>query len=233
MHSYLQVSAHWLAYYPWVNFGSRDLWHKSSIESSGWKTAGQRSWHCSWILWIVWNKKERGEPAQWLQTNTAEVKEWNESEREEKRGEGWRREIRLLCILLAIHTCTFHLRSHQLSNWESNGDVRAARISTRPELGAPLRPNQNAIMFTARTGAHKRSFSPLTFTPKQTPSHSFYFSTQTPLNKCTHNHAHTHWKTLTCSHTWAHTFCPMQSHFGLFQTIHCSKLGRWCMKLPS
>lgn len=144
-------------------------------------------------------------------------------------GEGWRREIRLLCILLAIQTHTFHLRSHQLSNWESDGDVRAARISTRPELGAPLRPNQNTITFTARTDAHRpapiHSFSPLTCTPRQrlvTPS---LFHTNTD-NKCTHNHVHTHRKTLTCSHTWPNTFCRMQSHFGLFQTIHCSKVER-------
>lgn len=84
----------------------------------------------------------------------------------------WKREIRLLCILLAIHTCAFHLRAHQLPNWESDGDVSAARTSTRPEFGAPLRANQNTITFFARTDAHRsapiHSFFPLTFTLKQT-----------------------------------------------------------------
>lgn len=63
--------------------------------------------------------------------------------------------IQLPCTVLPIRIHPFHLRAHQLSNWESDGDVRAAGISTRPEVGAPLRPNQNTIMFTART--HSRS----------------------------------------------------------------------------
>lgn len=65
---------------------------------------------------------------------------------------GWERqtEIQLACILLPIQINPFHLRAHQLSNWESDWDVRAARISTRPGVGTPLRPNQNTIMFTAR-----------------------------------------------------------------------------------
>lgn len=154
----------------------------------------------------------------------------NESAREGERCERWREEIRLLCILLAIHTCTFHLRSHQLSNWESDGDVGVARISTRPELGAPLRPNQNTITFTARTDAHRpapiHSFSPLTFTPRQSPSHSLPFSHKhclTNVHIIIHTLAE---KTLTCSHTWANTFCSMQSNFSLFQTIHCFKAER-------
>lgn len=179
-------------------------------------------------------QKEKKVTEQWLQINIEEVRvEWKQEGG--KRGEGWRREIQLVCILLAIQRRTFHLRSHQLSNWESNGDVRAARISTRPELGAPLRPNQNTITFTARTDAHRpalqHAFSPLTFTHRQTPTHSLSFYTNT--DKCTHNHAHTDRKTLTLSHTWMNTFCPMQSHFGLFQTIHCSKAERWCIKLSS
>lgn len=97
------------------------------------------------------------------------------------RGEEWKREIRLLCILLAIHARTFHLRSHQLSNWESDGDVRASRISARPELGAPLRPNQNTITFAARADARRPApiytLSPLTFTLKQTLTFSFFTQT--------------------------------------------------------
>ncbi len=115
-----------------------------------------------------------------------------------KRSEGWRREIRLLCILLAIQTRTFHLRAHQLSNWESDGNVRAARISTRPELGAPLRPNQNTITLAARTDTHRPRIHTLilpTHIHTQANSKSLpLFFTQTPLNKCTHNHAHTHRK---------------------------------------
>lgn len=164
-------------------FGSRDLWHGDSMEPSGWKTTAQKAGAgtapepCELYERCMDRQKERKETEQRLQINR---EEWSESEREGKGGKGWRREIRLLCILLAIQTRTFHLRSHQLSNWESDGDVRAARISTRPELGAPLRPNQNTITFTARTDVHRpapiHSFSPLTFTPKQTPSHSLSFS---------------------------------------------------------
>lgn len=44
--------------------------------------------------------------------------------------------------------------SHQLSNWESDGDVKATRIAPRLALGTPLRPNQNTIAFTARNDTH-------------------------------------------------------------------------------
>ena len=92
---------------------------------------------------------------------------------------GWRRwtEIQLACILLPIQTTPFHLRAHQLLNWESDGDVRAARISTRREVGAPLSPNQNTITGTART--------------RFLLQHTFFLKTQTLLDKCTCNHAHT------------------------------------------
>lgn len=172
--------AHWPTYYPWItpHPGTFD-----SMQPSGWKTAALKAGvgtapelyelHESCMK----REKERQRTEQWLRVNRERIEEWNECNREGKGGEGWRREIRLLCILLAIHTRTFHLRSHQLSNWESDGDVRASRISTRPELGAPLRPNQNTITFTARTDAHRPapiySFSLLTVIPKQTPSHSF------------------------------------------------------------
>lgn len=121
--------------------------------------------NCMKGVWKVMERKKEKKidwamtPDEWSRCRGVEWK-WEGG----KRGERWKREIRLLCILLAIHTRTFHLRSHQLSNWESDGDVRAARISTRPELGAPLRANQNTITFTARTDAHRptpiHSFSP-------------------------------------------------------------------------
>lgn len=100
-------------------------------------------------------------------------------EGEEVMGWGRRTEIQLACILLPIQINPFHLRAHQLSNWESDGDVRAARISTRPEVGAPLRPNQNTITFTARPDSCSNTIF------------FFFFFTQTLLDKCTYNHAHT------------------------------------------
>lgn len=124
-----------------------------------------------------------------------------------------RTEIQLACILLPIQINPFHLRAHQLLNWESDGDVRAARASTRPEVGAPPRPNQNAITLTARSD----SCSNTGF---------FFFFTQTLLDKCTYNHAHTQKNTLTSSHTWTNTFCPVQSHFGQFQTILSTEAER-------
>lgn len=122
--------------------------------------------------------QERGETGQGLQINRGGGGvEWKREGG--KMGEEWRREIRLLCILLAIQTRAFHLRSHQLSNWESDGDVRAARISTRPELGAPLRPNQNTITFAARTDTQRPAtihlFSLLAFTASPTPRRSLAF----------------------------------------------------------
>lgn len=109
---------------------------------------------------------------------------WLQKETEGWKGRrlwGWgrRTEIQLACILLPIQINPFHLRAHQLSNWESDGDVRAARISTRPEVGAPLRPNQNTITFTARPDSCSNTFF------------FFFFLTQTLLDKCTYNHAHT------------------------------------------
>lgn len=146
-------------------------------------------------------------------------------EREEVTGWGWRTGIQLACILLPIPTLPFHLRAHQLSNWESDGDVRAAGISTRPEVGTPLRPNQNTITFTART--HSRSNTILCAAPL------FFYFTQTLLDKCTYYHTHTQKKTLTWSHTWTNTYCPMQSDFGPFQTIQSSEAERRCIKVSA
>lgn len=44
---------------------------------------------------------------------------------------------------------------------------------------------------------------------------------------------HTQKNTLTSSHTWTNTFCPVQSHFGQFQTILSTEAERWCIKLSS
>lgn len=73
------------------------------------------------------------------------------------------------------------LPSHQLSNWESDGDVKAARIAPRLALGTPLRPNQNTIAFTARNDTHRptliHTFSPVTSGCRQTPDYLFIGST--------------------------------------------------------
>lgn len=66
----------------------------------------------------------------------------------------------------------------------------------------------------AHTSAHSLHSLPH---PSKRPSHSFYFSTQTPLNKCTHNHglhslkninlhSHvgTHTHSVPCNHTLAY-----------------------------
>lgn len=149
-------STHYLTYYSWIK--PRSKAQQGNIRS---KNCSPKNRALTLVLTQITNcmrgiqtNRKTGALAQWLQTNREAQKiKWKQDGG--RRSEGWRREIRFLCILLAIHTRTFHLRSHQLSNWESDGDVRAARISTWPELGAPLRPNQNAITFTARTDAHK------------------------------------------------------------------------------
>lgn len=78
-------------------------------------------------------------------SRTIENSDWRWLQKKTVMGWGWQTKIQLACILLPIQINPFHLRAHQLSNCESNGDVRAARISTRPAVGAPLRHNQKTI----------------------------------------------------------------------------------------
>ena len=79
-----------------------------------------------------------------------------------ERGREERNEV-VMYIAGNSHWRTFHLRSHQLSNWESDGGCEAPSVSTRPERGAPLRPHQNTITSTARPDArsytHTRAHS--------------------------------------------------------------------------
>lgn len=109
--------------------------------------------------------------------------------------------------------------SQQGLNLAHHWDLIKTQSRSLPEL-THIGPHSNT--HSLHLHSHKRK---LLLTPS--------FFTQTLLDKCTHNHAHTDGKTLTLSHTWTNTFCPMQSHFGLFQTIHCSKAERWCIKLSS
>lgn len=131
------------------------MWHRDTMKQSSWKTTAQEAGLGTapepWELYerSVVRQGEREVTEQGLHLGTEEVGVEGRG-----RGKGWRREIQLVCMLLAIQRRTFSLRSHQLSNWESDGDGRAAGISTRPELGTPLRPNQNTITFTARTDTH-------------------------------------------------------------------------------
>lgn len=118
--------------------------------------------------------------------------------------------IQSVCILLASETDTFHLRAHQLSNWESDGMWEVQES----QQGLNLANHRDLIE------AQSRSLPELTHADPCLNTHFLHLHPPTLLHNVrhTHNDAHTvPEKTLTLSHTWKNTICPLQSHLAHFK----------------